>query len=84
MKAVKIPILEQCHVKAHMRRCEPAVGFNIGEKCIHVADVIHDLKASFAGAGIYTGDGFTVMKCWHKWDMWFGNSCSSFFLWERF
>ena len=42
LEAVEVPALEKCHVKAHMRRCEPWIGFDIGEKCVHVAYVIHD------------------------------------------
>lgn len=60
LKAVEVPILEQGEVKAHMRSCEPVVGFYIREKCVKMSYIVHGrtfdliLNPSPAGEGFIT------------------------------
>ena len=42
-ETIEIPILKQCHIKAHMRRCEPVFRTNERKKGIEVPNVVHSM-----------------------------------------
>jgi hypothetical protein len=41
LKAVKIPVLKQGYIKAHMRTCEPVIATNKGKEGIEVPYIVH-------------------------------------------
>lgn len=46
LKAVIVPVLEQGHIQAKMRRRKPLIGAEDGEKSVEMADVVHKRRAS--------------------------------------
>jgi hypothetical protein len=45
LEAIKIPVVKQCDVKAHMRRCEPVITTNKRKEGIEVPYIVHVFSA---------------------------------------